>query len=173
MPDPVDFRWKQDSVVPDSVSVDFASGAESGVETRSCFFGANNTRRRHEARINGPHPAFGSQAPSWDVDMRDLPQRVDSGIRAAGTLHHNAAPQDVDEGTFQGVLNGTPVGLALPALEAGSVIGDLQANSDIARSDNVLGIGALMGIGVLKRSVQDARKLWESSQPWRMSWAAT
>jgi hypothetical protein len=61
--------------------------------------------------------------------MGHLAPGVNSGIRSAGPRQGNSLPGDFLQYGFYGPLNRGGLGLALPALEIGTVIGDEEAES--------------------------------------------
>ena len=60
------------------------------------------------------------------IEMRDLRQRVDPGIGAAGAVDGDALAAEALDGGFQDFLHRKPVPLALPADQAGAVIFERQ-----------------------------------------------
>ena len=51
------------------------------------------------------------------IEMRDLAQRMDAGVGAAGALHGRALAAEGEYGVFERGLDRRAVGLALPADE--------------------------------------------------------
>src|SRR5208282_3238370 len=87
---------------------------------------------------------------SRQIQMRDLRQRMDPGIGAAGAMHGDALAAEALGGGFQDFLHRKPVSLALPADQAGAVIFERQL---------VAGHGRIVPGGMAK----PRRKAWDSS----------
>ncbi len=58
--------------------------------------------------------------------MGALPERVNSGIRSACTVHSDFLPCDLDKGSFDSILDRVAARLTLPAAKARTVISDDQ-----------------------------------------------
>ncbi len=54
----------------------------------------------------------------------DLSQGVDAGVGAAGALRENGFAGDAVDGLREGALNGWEIGLNLPSVVGGSVVGE-------------------------------------------------
>lgn len=57
-------------------------------------------------------------------DGGDLSQGVDAGVGAARALRENGFAGDAVDGLRQGALNGREIGLNLPSVVGGSVVGE-------------------------------------------------
>lgn len=88
--------------------------------------------------------------------MCDLSDGMNAGVGPAGSVDDHAVPDYLRKRIFQSVLYCAAVGLALPSIEGGSVVGDLETKANLAFRGGILGPWG---------RVQGARKLWESSQP--------
>jgi hypothetical protein len=62
----------------------------------------------------------------WDIGVCGLRLSVNSSIRAARAMHGDALLTKGKECLFQIILHGVSTDLALPSIQGGSVIGDLQ-----------------------------------------------
>ena len=56
--------------------------------------------------------------------MRDLAERVDAGVGAAGAVDGDRFLGDLADGVVEGALDRWQAGLELPAVEVGAVVGD-------------------------------------------------
>ncbi len=59
----------------------------------------------------------------------DLGEGVDAGVGAAGALGEDGFSGDVVDGVGEGALDGGEIGLDLPAVEGGSVVGEDESSS--------------------------------------------
>jgi hypothetical protein len=93
------------------------------VEGLADFFGGDDA---DGMRQHGIHAAlkFGGGEIGMGFEMRDLAEGVDSGVGAAGAVDGDALLSDFLEGVFEGALDGGDLGLELPAVEVGAVVGD-------------------------------------------------
>jgi len=149
VPGPVHFDWKHDPVIPDAVGVDFPCCAESGVKTIRRLFAGNDPDLRDEPGVESAAPGFRGEAVGGHVGVSDLGERVDSSVGAAGAVNHHASSDEIGERTFESVLNGASVWLALPAIEGGSVVRELEAEPGVIWRRKIF----------LSRTFQGARKL--------------
>lgn len=64
--------------------------------------------------------------------MRALSKRVYSGIRPPGAMHAQLLPEHAGESGLDPILNGVTSRLALPAREAGTLVGDDELEAPAA-----------------------------------------
>lgn len=68
--------------------------------------------------------------------MRDLPERVNTGIRAPGSMNDHArgiaanAATKLGQRSFQKILHRATAGLALPPTEGSAVVSDDELETD-------------------------------------------
>jgi hypothetical protein len=77
------FGGEENAVVPEAVGVDFAGGAESGVEGAGGLGGAEDAQRGVEAGVERTGPLGDGKSLDWDVGVGDLADGVDAGIGPA------------------------------------------------------------------------------------------
>src|SRR5208283_621811 len=93
------------------------------VRDRACR--KHGDRVRPEMRIDRVPQAIDPPL-SREIDMRDLSQRMDAGIRAPGAVHDALVAVDRRDRLLEPLLNGDPIRLPLPADERTAVIFDRQ-----------------------------------------------
>src|SRR3984957_8075331 len=126
MPDPAALERGRRPAVQDAVEIDPAAGRTPRVKSLGYALGAQHRHRtRLHMLVEGAADGFGVRFPR-QVEMRDLRQRVDPGIGAAGAVDGDALAAEALGGGFQDFLHGKPVLLALPADQAGAVIFERQ-----------------------------------------------
>ena len=62
----------------------------------------------------------------WEINVGALPERVNSGIRPARTMHSDLMPCYLEKGSFDSILDRVAARLTLPAAEARAVVGNNQ-----------------------------------------------
>ena len=107
----------------EAVFVGLAESVVAGVEDGRCVLGGK------DANAGGQGSVEGAEEVGWgngrgEGDAGNLSEGVDASVRAAGALRENGFSGDVAEGCGKGALDGGEVGLDLPAVEGGTVVGE-------------------------------------------------
>ena len=152
VPSAADFVGGKDGARKEAIAVDFATGLEAGMKVLGCAGGAEDADFWGEIGIEGGEPFGWGEEVGGDIGVGDLGEGVDAGVGAAGAVDDDASGGDFLESGFEMILDCGATGLALPATEGATVVGDDDFEAE---------------------SGGHPRMAWESSQPWRMSWAAT
>ena len=107
----------------DAVLVGFSSGAVAGVEVFGDGFDGEDTDACGERAVEGSVKVGGGD---WDGEGEggDLGECVDSCVGAAGALGKNGFAGDAVDGVGEGALDGGEIGLDLPTVIGGSVVGE-------------------------------------------------
>ena len=140
---------RQDRGMPEFIAVDFSDRGKPRME--SCggtgrpqhaeFWGQSGVQSRTPASCL-THPAKTPRLIRLELEMHGLAERMDSCIRPAGAVQHNALPDDAGHGGLETILHGLPATLALPAAKGRAVVGnketDLHSQSDALRIEPVL-----------------------------------
>ena len=95
---------------------------------------ASSTRTAGGSRVfSARTTAAGANRP-LEHQRRDLPERVDPGVRAPRARHRDGLAVELRAGVFEQPLDGHALGLTLPADEAGAVVGDGELEVDIGQA---------------------------------------
>ena len=107
----------------DAVLVGFAEGVVAGVEFGGDGFDGEDADAGWEGSVESAVEVGGGDG---DVEREggDLGEGVDAGVGAAGALRENGLAGDVADGVRESALNGGEVGLDLPAVVGGSIVGE-------------------------------------------------
>ena len=89
MPHPPEFKRRQNRPMANRVAVNFGFGHEPCMEMPAGAPGAPDSNRGRQVRVQGAQPLRGSHG-FGDVRVGALAQRVDAGIRPAGTVENDA-----------------------------------------------------------------------------------
>lgn len=105
-----------------AVNVTFADGGVAGVKGFRHGGCGTDLNRLREDRMEGANELAGIMGPCG-VEMETLPAGVDSGIGTAAAVGFDGSVKDLPQGVFKDILNTVALGLALPAVEFGAVVG--------------------------------------------------
>jgi hypothetical protein len=100
-----------------------ADRAEARGEFRIDFLRPAHGDRLRQKIVYATHPGLHC-ALDIGVEMRDLAERMDTRIGAAGTLDRYILQRKPPDGRLQRILHGKPVRLGLPALPWSAVVLD-------------------------------------------------
>lgn len=139
-----DRRWRR--AAQHGVPVGAAGRGVSGVEVASDLIGADDSNLFWQVRVERMRYARHRQA-VFNLEVRDLPERVDTGICTAGTDNVDLLAGDSSDRTLNLALNGAAAALpcarwcrgkALPARESRAVVLDdqLYIASSLCQSEN-------------------------------------
>ena len=107
----------------DAVLVGFAQGAVAGVEGFGDGFDGEDADACGERVVEGAMEIGGGDG-DGEGEGGDLRESVDAGVGAAGALGENGFAGDAVDGVCEGALYGGEIGLDLPAVVGGSVVGE-------------------------------------------------
>jgi hypothetical protein len=121
----------------DAVLVGLATGVVAGVEVFGNGFDGEDADACRESAVEG---AMEVCRGDWDGDGEggDLGEGVDAGVGAARALGENGFAGDALDGLREGALNGGEIGLDLPTVVGGSVVG--QDEFPVRHGDDLHGI---------------------------------
>lgn len=97
------------------------------------LFASHDADGGGEFGVEGGHPVERVHCElRWRVKVRDLAERVDSGIGAAGALQLDGFFGDLLERPQNEILHGIAAGLRLPSIERSAVVSDcnFEVHSD-------------------------------------------
>ena len=107
----------------DAVLVGFAQGAVSGVEVVGDGFDGEDADAWGKGAVEGAMKV-GRGDGDGEREGRDLGEGVDPGVGAAGALGEDGFAGNAVDGVGEGALDGGEVGLNLPSVVGGSVVGE-------------------------------------------------
>src|SRR6266566_3865240 len=119
-------------MVPEIVAILLAGSVESGVKVFRAL------PRRQDANVFGKKSVNGQSQFRWrnfefmarNLDMRDHPEGMDAGVRAAGTVNAADGWKELGEGLFHFLLHAQAGLLHLPAGVVRAVVGDGEFDFD-------------------------------------------
>ena len=123
VPDVVGEHGGADVSSGDAVLVGLAEGAVASMEVFRDFLDGEYTDARWKGAVEGS-VEVGWRDGNGEREGCDLGEGVDSGVGAAGALREDGLAGDVVDGVSEGSLDGGEVGLDLPTVEGGSVVGE-------------------------------------------------
>ena len=115
-------------VIPDEIAILLARGIEPGMERGAGAGDGQNSDILREPGVDREQQLGGFEERSGfrpgDLKVRHHAQRVDSGVRPAGTMHLWPAGKQLGQGPFDQRLNPRADLLDLPAFVARPIVGD-------------------------------------------------
>src|SRR4030088_2306139 len=74
--------------------------------------------------LAGAEPHISRKFSFWNINVSDLSHRMNSGIRATGTVNLQSGSQNLAKSCDQMVLHRIAIRLALPTRKSSTVVGD-------------------------------------------------
>jgi hypothetical protein len=107
----------------DAVLVGLAEGVVAGVEGFGCVLDGEDADAGGKGVVEGAMEVGGGDG-DGEREGGDLGKGVDAGVGAAGALREDGLSGDALDGFGEGSLHGGEIGLDLPAVVGGSVVGE-------------------------------------------------
>lgn len=115
--------WGIEDAGKDAVLVGFTEGAVAGVEALGRDFDGEDANTGREGSIERAMEVCGRDR-NGESEGGYLGQSMDAGVGTAGSLGEDGLSCDAFDCLGQGALDGGLVGLDLPAVVAGSIVGE-------------------------------------------------
>lgn len=124
MPGAPDFQRRKDAVVPDAIAVGLFLCRETRVKIIANIAATHDANARRQRPVHRGHPLFDVQLSLWNIDVRTLRERVNTGVGSSGAVHAQIRARDFRERMLEAILNRVATRLALPAIKRRAVVGD-------------------------------------------------
>ena len=155
VPGAAGFQRVERVVIPDAVGVDLARGIKARVKIGPRADGAEHAHAGVEVGIQRARPLREGDLPARHIGVGDHLQGMHAGIGAARAVDAQGRAEHGSEGALEVILHAVAVCLALPAAKRAAIVGNGEPEP----------FGGAHAGGPFSA--------WASSQPWRMSCAAT
>ena len=132
VPDETGVEGGKDGGEGEAVLVGFFLGGKAGVEVGGGFFAIHHPDGGGKFAVEGGEVVEGvHRRVLGGVEVGDLAKGMHAGVGASGIVNADGLFDDFGEGGFEVILHGAAFGLAGPAEEGASVVGDgeFQAHS--------------------------------------------